>query len=150
MKSVYRVLAFVVALEVAVQAAAIAFASAGLASWVAAGHTYDKAVMERDANGVTGAAGLLVHGVNGMVLVPLLGIALVVVAFRAGIPGGVTWAAAVLVTTVLQVGLGVLAESVPALGAVHGLLALLLFGLAVMAGKRVGSVTTVERRSAPL
>ncbi len=150
MRSVYRVLAFVIAAEIAVQAAAIAYAASGLASWVSDGGTYDKAVMEDGDSGVTGAAGLVLHGVNGMIVVPLLAVALLVVATRAGIPAGVTWAVAVLGTTLVQVGLGVAAEGAPVLGAVHGLLALVLFGLAVMAGKRVGSVTSVERRTSPL
>ena len=47
MRSVYRVLAFVVAAEVVIQAAAIAFAVFGLGKWVEDGGTLNKATMER-------------------------------------------------------------------------------------------------------
>ena len=48
----------------------------------------------------------------------------------------------------VQGGLGYLGQAVPGLGALHGINALVLFGVAVMAGKRVGSSATVPDRRA--
>jgi hypothetical protein len=60
-----------------------------------------------------------------------------VVSFFAKIPGGVTWAALVFLAVVVQVALGLFAHALVGLGILHGANALVLFGLAVMAGKRV-------------
>ena len=133
MRSVYRVLAFVIAAEVAVQAAAIAFAVYGLGRWVEDGGTLDRTVMRSEDSSVGGAAGFAIHGVN----------ALLVVSFFADVPGGVKWAGTTFVLVVVQGGLGYLGQAVPGLGALHGINALVLFGVAVMAGKRVGSSATV-------
>ena len=59
MRSVYRVLAFVVAAEVVIQAAAIAFAVFGLGKWVEDGGTLNKATMESDDGSVGGAVGFM-------------------------------------------------------------------------------------------
>ncbi len=141
MRSVYRVLAFVVAAEVVVQAAAIAFAVYGLGRWVEDGGTLDKTLLERDDSGVGGAAGFAIHGVNGTMVVPVLALALLVVSFFAAVPGGVTWAGAVFALVVVQAALGFVGQGVPSLGALHGANALVLFGVAVMAGKRVGAAS---------
>ncbi len=46
MKSAYRVLAYLMALEVLVQAGAIAYALFGLGAWIQSGGVLDKAAME--------------------------------------------------------------------------------------------------------
>jgi hypothetical protein len=144
MRSVYRVLAFVVAAEVVVQAAAIAFAVYGLATWVDDGGRLDKALLEREDGSVGGAAGFAIHGANGTMVVPLLALLLLIVSFFAGVPGGATWAGAVFALVVVQAALGFLGQGLPAVGALHGATALVLFGVAVMAGKRVGPATAPE------
>ena len=150
MRVLYRVLAFLIATEVAVQAAAIALATSGLLAWVEDGNTLTPSMVEDHGGDVTGAVGTAIHSVNGEMVLPVLGLALLIVAFGARIPGGVLWAGITFGTLVVQVLLGVLAVQVPVLGAVHGFLALVLFGLAVMAGKRVGSATAQQQRSAPV
>ena len=149
MRSVYRVLAFVIAAEVAVQAAAIAFAVYGLGRWVEDGGTLDRTVMRSEDGSVGGAAGFAIHGVNGTMIMPLLAVALLVVSFFADVPGGVKWAGTTFVLVVVQGGLGYLGQAVPGLGALHGINALVLFGVAVMAGKRVGSSATVPVPTGP-
>jgi heme A synthase len=64
---------------------------------------------------------------------------LVIVSFFAKIPGGTKWALIVFGVVVLQYALAFFARigSLPALGALHGLNALILFGVAVMAAMRV-------------
>jgi hypothetical protein len=137
MRSVYRVFAYVIALEVVIQAAAISFGVFGLAKWVDDGATLTKATMENEDTTFNGLAGLVIHGMNGMMVIPLLALVFLVVSFFAKIPGGVTWAALVLLAVVVQVALGLFAHALVGLGILHGANALVLFGLAVMAGKRV-------------
>jgi len=137
MRSVYRVLAYLIAALVVVQAAAIAFAVFGLTKWVDDGGTLNKAAMESEDTDFTGVVGFMIHGMNGMMLIPLVALVLLIVSFFAKMPGAVKWAAFVLLSVVVQVLLGMFGHDAPALGALHGLNALILFGLAVTAGMRV-------------
>jgi hypothetical protein len=134
MKSAYRVLAYLVALEVVIQAAAIAFATFGLLNYISGGGVLDKTTEQ--AHAYSGAVGFVVHGVNGQMITPVIALVLLVVAFFAKVPGGVTWAAIVVVTVVVQVLLGQFAHVVPTLGWVHGALAVGLFVVAVIAARR--------------
>ncbi|GAA0926643.1 hypothetical protein [Pseudonocardia zijingensis] len=136
MKSVYRVLAYLVALEVVVQAAAIAFAVAGLGAWISQGGVLDAAAMESESTEFTGVAGFMVHGINGQMILPLIALLLLLSSFFAGIPGGVLWAGLVLLTVVVQVLLGIFGHGAPVLGLLHGAVALVLFSLAVVAARR--------------
>jgi len=141
MKTTYKVLAYIIAAQVAIQAAAIAFAISGLFNWIDKdGGVIDKAILESEPD-FTGVLGFIVHGINGMVLIPLVALILLIISFFAKIPCGTKWAGWVLFTVVAQVALGMFGSASPLLGALHGLNALLLFSLAVMAGKRVGKVT---------
>ena len=144
MKSVYRVLAYVIAAEVVIQAAAVAFAAFGLFKWVEDGGTLTKASIEDESTTFTGVVGFMVHGINGTMLIPLIALVFMIVSFFAKIPGGVKWAGFVLLAVVVQVLLGMFAHELPSLGILHGANALVLFGLAVMAGKRVSTTTTTE------
>jgi len=132
----YRVLGYLIAAEVAVQAAAIAFAVFGLSSWVDGGGVLDKAAMESDSLDFQGVVGFMIHGMNGTMVIPLLGLLLLVVSPFARIPGGVLWAVAVLALIVIQVTLGLMAHEMPSLGMLHGINALLLFGVAFTAAHR--------------
>ena len=136
MRSAYRVLAFLVAGLVVVQAFAIAYAMAGLGKWVQDGNTFDKAAFESDDLTFDGIAGFMIHGINGMMLIPLVALLLLIVSFFAKVPGGVKWAGLVLLFVVIQVALGIFGHEIPILGGLHGLNALILFGLAVTAGMR--------------
>lgn len=136
MRTVYRVLASLIALEVVVQAAALALAFAGLAHWVQGGGVFDSATIEGDSNPFPEVVGLIVHGINGSIVVPLLALLLVVSSFFARVPRGVMWALIVLGLVVVQVMLGFSAADVPALGAVHGTNALLLFTAALVTARR--------------
>lgn len=138
MRTTYRVLAYVVALEVAVQAAAIAFAVFGLTTWIDEGGTLDKATIESEDTTFTGVTGFMVHGLNGEMIIPLIAVVLLVVSFFAKVPGGVRWAGFVLLAVVVQVLLGMFAHGLPALGMLHGLNALILFAVAVRAAMRAG------------
>jgi heme A synthase len=69
-------------------------------------------------------------------IVPAIALLLLICSFFARIPGGVKWAALVFLLVVVQVFLGFSGFAVPALGAVHGLNALLLFTAAIYAARR--------------
>jgi hypothetical protein len=147
MRSAYRVLAFVIAAEVAVQAVAIVYAVAGLGKWVDDGGVLDKAVMESDASPFPEVVGFMIHGINGQMVIPLLALVLLVVSFFAKVQGGVLWAGAVLGLVVLQVLLGIFGHGIPALGGLHGLNAMVLFGVAVSAGIRARAGTAAHTRA---
>lgn len=130
MRSTYRILAIIITVEVVVQAMMIVFAVAGLGHWVDGGGTLDKAAFEDEDLSFTGAAGFMVHGINGMMIIPLLGLALLVVSLFAKVPGGVKWAGIVLGSIVVQVFAGILGHDAPYIGMIHGLNAFVLFSTA--------------------
>jgi hypothetical protein len=135
MRTAYRVLAWLIAAEVVVQGAAIAWAVFGLGKWVEAGGVLDKAVMESQGTAFPEELGFAVHGINGQMVVPVLTLALLVVAFFAKLPRGVALAGAVVGLVVVQVLLGMLGHGVPVLGLLHGATALVLFAAAVVAAR---------------
>ena len=150
MKSVYRVFAYLIALEVMIQAALMAFAIAGLGIWVDEGGVFDKANAEAMFEGdltFTGVAGMMFHGMNGMMVIPALALIFLIFSFFAKVPGGAKWAAFVLLAVVVQVTLGLFGHSNPYFGMLHGFNALILFSVAVMAGKRVSRVTKATESS---
>jgi len=136
MRKTYRILAWIVAAEVVVQAIAIAWFVAGLGHWVMGGGVMDSAAMESDEIAFTELYGVIVHGINGAIVVPVVALALLVVSFFAKIPGGIKWAVAVFVLTVVQGQLGYLGHDFPAAGALHGLNALALFAVSLIAARR--------------
>lgn len=133
---VYRVLAYLVAAAVAFQAATIAYALFALGAWVEQGGVLDKAAME-GGGGVPGESGFGGHFM-GALATALVGLALLVSSFFARIPGGVKWAAITFGLIVLQWVLGLVSNRVPGLGALHGVNALAVLAVAMMAGMRAG------------
>jgi hypothetical protein len=142
MKSTYRVLAYIVAAEVVIQAAAIAYAFFALGKWIDDGATLNKTLMDNPNASYPGTAGLAIHGLNGEMLMPLLALALLVVSFCAKIPGGTKWAGSILALLVIQIALAFAGHAVPAISPLHGINALILFSVAVMAGRRVSARTS--------
>jgi hypothetical protein len=139
MRAVYKYLAYAVPVLVAVQAAAIAFAFFGLSKWIEDGGTLDKATMESESTSFTGVVGFMVHGINGQMIIPLVAIVLLVVSFFAQVPGGVKWAAFILVDVIVQIAFAFGAFGAPVVGMFHGLNALFLAWLGYTAGKRAGT-----------
>jgi hypothetical protein len=134
MKSTYRVLALLIALGVVVQAMAIALAWFFVMKDVDGGAVYDK---NTDYN-----FGQILHSTVGLMVIPLLALALLIVSFFAGIAGGVKWAAIVFGLVVLQVLLAIVSFGAPAVGALHGLNAFALAAVAGIAGRRVANQMT--------
>ncbi|MFC5063193.1 hypothetical protein [Actinomycetospora atypica] len=140
MRATYRVLAYLLALEVVVQAAAIAWAVFGLTAWIEGGGVLDKAGMESESVAFDGVAGFMVHGMNGTLIVPVIALLFLVVSFFARFPGAVAWAGAAFVTVVVQVALGIFSHSLPSLGLLHGALALVLLVIALVAARKASDV----------
>ena len=65
-----------------------------------------------------------------MMVIPLLALLLFIVSFFAKFDGGVKWAGFVLLAVVVQVVLAFVAFGVPAIGALHGINAFVVLGLA--------------------
>ena len=149
MKSVYKVLAYIVAALVVVQSASMVFAVAGLGIWVEDGGVLDAAAFEDESLSFTGVAGFMVHGITGMMVIPLLTIALLVVSFFAKTPGAIRNAAIVLALVVLQIALGLFGHENAYVGMLHGVNALVLFSAALHTGRSAGKaeVATEEVRA---
>ena len=141
MRATYKGLAHTLAGLVAVQAAVMVFAIAGLYNWISDGNTLTESAMEDRSLEFTGSVGFMLHGVIGMMLMPLLALVLLIISFFAKIEGGVKWAGIVLLLVVLQVALGIFGHEAAYSGALHGLNALILFSVATQAGRRVSTPT---------
>ena len=127
MKQTYRVVSGLIALGVLVQAGAIA------AGWFTALHDVDNGLVidkNYDGNAFHG-----IHAFVGFNVMPLLGLILLVVSFFAAksVPGARKWGGIVFGLIILQVALALFAFSVPALGGLHGINALAVFGTAIRA-----------------
>lgn len=152
MRTAYRVLAYLVALGVVVQAAAVGFAHFGLDKWIDGGGVLDKAVVESHMageSGFNGVAGFAVHGINGTMVIPAVALLLMIVSFFAKVPRGVQWAGVVVLLVALQITLGFMSFGIPELGALHGINALALLAVAVLAAYRVPTGPALTSAPAP-
>jgi hypothetical protein len=136
MRVVYRVLAYIIAVEVALQAAFMAYAIFGLGKWVDEGGVLDSAVIESDKMAFDEEVGFMLHGINGQMVIPALALIFLIVSFFAKVKRGVLLAVMVLVWVAIQVTLGLSGHEIPVLGLFHGLVAFAVFATAYMAGFR--------------
>ena len=139
MKAAYKWLAFIIAAEVVVQAAAIAFGYARLGKYVDSGATLTK-----DTDSFPGMTSLVIHGVNGMMVIPALAIAFLVVAVLSRVPGAAKVGGILLGMVLVQVMLGIIGRSVPFLALLHGILALGIFGYAALTGVRASRMENLR------
>jgi hypothetical protein len=149
MRSTYKFLAYAIAVLVVVQAGAIAWAFFGLTNEIDQNNlVINKACLESEdgcGGGFTAEWGFAIHMFFvGFVLIPLLSLILLISSFFAKVPGGVALAAGVFGLVLLQViVLPMLSREVAAgFGALHGVNALVLMGLAYMAGRRASATTS--------
>jgi hypothetical protein len=156
MRTAYKVLAYVVATEVAIQAMVMVWAISGLIKWVDAGGVFDKSITESGTTPFTEVFGVIVHAINGTFVVPGIALLLLIVSFFTKVRGAITWAVIVLVLVVAQGQIGYLGHEFPLAGALHGLNALALFGAALYTGRRMrtaarsGNAAVEERVAAPV
>lgn len=150
MARTYRILAATIAALVAVQAAAHAWASAGLGAYIMGGAVVDKSMLA-DSGGplpFPEVMGLLVHGLNGGIIIPAVALALLVLSFFTRVPGTIRWAAIVVGLVALQLTLGYSGHGLPLLGLFHGLNALVLFWAALSARRAAGIAVPGRGRAA--
>jgi hypothetical protein len=133
-------LAGLVAVGVVVQAMAIALAWFTVIKDTDDGLVFDK---NSDAN-----VGHVIHSIVGSGVIPLLAILLLIISFFAKVDGGVRWALYVFGLVALQFGLAALSFSAPAVGALHGLNAFALLGVASMAARRAAGAPAAEATAA--
>jgi hypothetical protein len=136
MRTTYRVLAYLLALAVAVQASLIAFGAFALENNIDNGP-----VTDGDTTGVT-----LHHSFAYVVLA--CAIALLAVSFAAKVERGVLWAAIPLALIVAQFFLAYAAYSHAIIGVLHGLNALAIFAVALLAGHRVPKTAAIAEPAA--
>lgn len=132
MKQTYRALAGLIALGVLVQAASVAF------GWFDVLNQVDEGALVFNSTDQYNV-GHDIHQIVGMNVMPLLGLILLIVSFFAKIPSGVKWAAGLFVAIILQVVLGIVAFSVPIVGALHGINALVILMLASQVARRAAT-----------
>lgn len=128
MRSLYRILAGLVALGVVLQAAFVA------AGWFAVLHDTDSGTVFDKNTGYN--EGQVLHSVAGMMVIPVVAVLLLIVSFFARISGGVKWAAITFGVTVLQIVLAYAGYGAPVVGALHGINAFALAGVASVAMRK--------------
>ena len=134
MRATYRVIALLIAAGVVLQAAFIAVA------WFTVLHDTDSgAVFDKNSANW----GHIAHTVVGSGIIPLLAIVLLIVSFFARIPGGVKWAAITFGVVALQFGLAAGGYFAPVVGALHGINAFVLAGVASVAARKARLAETV-------
>jgi hypothetical protein len=131
MRSVYRVLAGLVAVGVVLQAMFIA-----LGWFTAIKDMDDGLVIDKNYDGNTGH---MLHGQFGMMVIPIIALLLLIVSFFAKVQGGVRWALYVVGLVVLQIALAFVSFGAPIVGTLHGLNAFALAAVAVMASRRAAA-----------
>src|SRR4051812_48670541 len=144
MRTTFKVLAYILAAEVVVQAMAIAFAIAGLGKWVDDGHSATKALFDNDNAKFGGKAGFMIHGMNGMMVIPVLVLLLLIVSFFSKVAGASKRAGILLGLVVLQVVLGLAAHGAPGIIVLHVLNAFVIFSLAGVTAYRLSGAVTSE------
>jgi hypothetical protein len=134
MRATYRVLALLIAACVVLQAAFIAAAWFQVLNQAESGAVFDKN-SERNW-------GHVAHGDLGIMIIPVLALALLILSFFARIPGGVKWAAITFGVVVLQIALAFVGFFLPALGVLHGLNAFALAAVASIAARKARQAET--------
>ena len=81
--------------------------------------------------------GMMAHINNGFFVIPGLALLLLIISFFTKVRGAIKWAVIVFVLVIVQVMLGILGHQFTLGGALHGLNALALFGVALHAGRRL-------------
>ncbi|WP_372697126.1 hypothetical protein [Arthrobacter sp. JSM 101049] len=130
MRQTYKILAHLIAAAVVIQAALIAWTTFIVINTLESG---------AEVSGPPAAA--MIHGTIGMYVIPILVLALLVVALIAR--AGVRWALWLVLAVVVQVALALAAFSTPVLGLLHGLVA---FGILALAEVGVWSMAHAPTR----
>jgi hypothetical protein len=128
MRRVYQVICHIIAACVVIQAAVIAWSTFAILNTTGEG-----AALSEDNVPV----GFLVHSVVGQMIIPVLSLALLVVALIAR--AGIMWSVWLLVAVLVQVFLGYSSFELPGLGLIHGVNAFVVLALAEIGARSVGA-----------
>ena len=131
MRRAYQIICHIIAACVVIQAAVIAWST-----FVILNATGEGAAVSEDNVPV----GFLVHSVVGQMVIPVLALALLVVALIAR--AGVMWSVWLLVAVLVQVFLGYTSFELPGLGLLHGITAFVVLGLAETGARTVRAGAT--------
>jgi hypothetical protein len=146
MRKAYQVIAWLICALVVVQAGAMALGVSGESKFIDEGGVVDKALVEAAQEGgeppFSEVIGFMIHGMNGMMLLPLVALVFVGVSFGAGFAGARMWAGIVLLLIAVQVFMGLSAGGMPILGLLHGMNALFIFAAAMYAARLAGNTST--------
>jgi hypothetical protein len=147
MRTALRVLFYLLAAEVIVQGMAIAYALAGMGHWVdEEGGVVNKALFDQDNPDFPGVGGFMTHGMNGMMVIPVLTLILLIVTLFAKVPGATKTAGILLGLVVLQVVLGITSHGVPFVIMLHVINAFAIFSTAAVTAWRLGSGVGADTR----
>jgi len=150
-RQAYRILNYLLSLEVVIQAAVIAWFAFGVVKYADDHGSVSHHQLED--GGFNGHAGAVIHAANGFMVIPLIALVLLVVSFRAQVPGGVRLAVITFVLVVVQAYvLPALSQKAPVVGVLHGAVALAILGLSIVAARKAGEpdpTATTGERSAP-
>ena len=141
MRSAFRVLVGLIAVEVLVQGMAIAYGIAGFGKWIDDGNTADKSLFEEDGKSFGGDAGFATHFINGTMVILILLILTLIFSFFAKTAGATRTALILFGLVILQATLGILSHEVPGLIVLHVLNAFAIFSYAGMSFVRLGKAT---------
>jgi hypothetical protein len=145
MRKAYQIFAFLIAAEVVVQAAVMVYAVAAAFQWVEDGKgELTKQLLDEDHPDFPGIGGFMLHGMNGMMLIPLITIVFVILSFFSKIPGAPKRAGIIFVLVAVQIVLGLAGHSAPILAALHPINGFALFALAAMTGVAAGRTAPVS------
>ena len=149
MRKAHQVLAGLLAAMVVVQAMAIAYALAGLGHWINEdGGEVNKAIFDSwEDNPPTwrGSGGFALHGIDGMMVIPLITIVFLVVSLLAAkqVQGAAQRAGILFVMVALQVFLGLSSHDVVALAPLHALNGFGIFAMAILTMRKAGEAAPV-------
>ena len=149
MRKAHQILAGILAAMVIIQAMAIAYALAGLGYWIEEdGGVVSKAVFdawEDDPPTWQGSGGFALHGINGMMIIPLIAIVFLVVSLLAAkqVDGAAKRAAILFGMVALQIFLGLTSHSVVLLAPLHALNGFGIFAMAVVTYRKAGEPAAV-------
>ncbi|HUR12898.1 MAG TPA: hypothetical protein VM097_00245 [Mycobacteriales bacterium] len=142
MRKAHQVLAYLLAAEVVIQAMAIAYALAGLGYWVMEeGGVLTKQLIDDEDLTFQGVGGFAIHGMNGMMIIPLLGIVFLVVSLLANkqVPGAAKRGGIIFGLLALQVFLGLTSHSAVLLAPLHALNGFGIFTMCVVAARKAAA-----------
>lgn len=148
MRKTYRVLGFTIVALVGLQAAAHAWASSGMGLFVMNGGVIDASLMSEEgaAPPFPEVMGFMIHGINGLMVIPVVALALLVVSFFTKVRGAIAFAGLTLGLVALQVTLGMMGHGMSSMAFLHGVNAIALAGVALYAQSLAGPAH-IDRRA---